>query len=242
MKESKDTKYTHADRAEIYERLVNKPISTLAHPDQYARVSKVGMPTPEGKVYKDDGFENRTSEINYKRLKSVYGSFFDDEGKKIIEDILSVWDDGHCIYICHPNHIFAGNKLITKDNREIKNINWNDIDINKMFRINDYKTFISPEYYEAFKYIHNRLGHQILGEVKKGNKDTAVSYLAVVEKYRFDYEDYYLIRGIIRGDYEGYSIAFNPEYQNTIPKSVWDKSLRFSGHEVPKIYSLKRKK
>ena len=141
-----------------------------------------------------------------------------------------------------PNHIFDGAKLITKDIREIKNINWNDIDIEKMFRINNYGTFILPECNEAFKYVHNRLGHQIMREVKKGNKDTAVSYLAVVEKYRFDYDDYYLIRGIIRGDYEGYSIAFNPEYQKVIPKSIWDKSLRFSGHEVPNIYCLKRKK
>ena len=186
--------------------------------------------------------ENQTSKINYERLESVKGSIFNENGKKVIQDILSVWDDGHCIYICHPNHIFAGAKLITKDNREIENINWNDIDIEKMYRINDYVTFILPECHDAFKYVHNRLGHQILREVKKGNKDTVVSYLAVLEKYPFDYEDYYLIRGIIRGDYEGYSIAFNPEYQNTIPKSVWDKSLRFSGHEIPKVYCLKRKK
>ena len=156
--------------------------------------------------------------------------------------MLSVWDDGHCIYICHPNHIFDGAKPITKDVREIKNINWNDIDIEKMFRINDYKTFTLPECNEAFKYVHSRLGHQIMQEVKKGNKETAVSYLAIVEKYHFDYEDYYLVRGIIRGDYKGYSISFNPEYQKVIPQSVWDKSLRFSGYEVPDTYCLKRKK
>ena len=126
--------------------------------------------------------------------------------------------------------------------REIKNINWNDIDIEKMFRINDYKTFTLPECNEAFKYVHSRLGHQIMQEVKKGNKETAVSYLAIVEKYHFDYEDYYLVRGIIRGDYKGYSISFNPEYQKVIPQSVWDKSLRFSGYEVPDTYCLKRKK
>lgn len=79
-------------------------------------------------------------------------------------------------------------------------------------------------------------------EVKKGNKDNAVSYLTIIEKYRFDYEDYYLIRGIIKGDYKGYSIAFNPEYKKVIPQRVWDKSLRFSGHEVPNVYCLKRKK
>lgn len=39
----------------------------------------------------------------------------------------------------------------------------------------------------------------------------------------------YLTRGIIKGDYEGYSAAFNSEYQKAIPQSVWGKSLRFSG-------------
>lgn len=186
--------------------------------------------------------EPGASGVNFERLESVKGSIFDDNGKKVIQDMLSVWDDGHCIYICHPNHIFDGAKPITHDVRNIKCINWDDIDIEKMFRIKDYKTFVYPDCTEAFKYVHGRLGHQIMQEVKKGNKETAVSYLAVIEKYRFDYEDYYLIRGIIKGDYKGYSIAFNPEYKKVIPQSVWDRSLRFSGREVPNVYCLKRKK
>ena len=186
--------------------------------------------------------EPGASEVYFDRLESIKGSIFDDNGKKVIQDMLSVWDDGHCIYICHPNHIFDGAKPITQDVRNIKCINWDDIDIEKMFRINDYKTFVYPDCTEAFKYVHSRLGHQIMQEVKKGNKDNAVSYLAVIEKYRFDYEDYYLIRGIIKGDYKGYLVAFNPEYKKVIPQSVWDKSLRFSGHEVPNVYCLKRKK
>ena len=186
--------------------------------------------------------EPGVSGVYFERLESVKGSIFDDNGKKVIQDMLSVWDDGHCIYICHPNHIFDGAKPITKDVRNIKCINWNDINIEKMFRIKDYKTFVYPDCTEAFRYVHSRLGHQIMQEVKKGNKENAVSYLAVIEKYRFDYEDYYLIRGIIKGDYKGYSIAFNPEYKKVIPQSVWDKSLRFSGHEVPNVYCLKRKK
>lgn len=180
--------------------------------------------------------------IYYEKLESKKRTIFDENGKKLIQEMLSVWDDGHCIYICHPNHIFAGAKPITKDVREIKNINWNEIDVEKMYRINEYKTFVSSEYNEAFKYIHNHLGHQIMQEVKKGNKKTAISYLTVIEKYHFDYEDYYLVRGIIRGDYEGYSIAFNPEYQKVIPQSIWEKSLRFSGCEIPNAYCLKRKK
>ena len=69
------------------------------------------------------------------QLQSVKGSIFNKEGKKIIEDILSVWDDEHCIYICHPNHIFDGVKPITKDVRNIKCINWDDIDIKKCLEL-----------------------------------------------------------------------------------------------------------
>ena len=185
--------------------------------------------------------EPGASYVDFERLKSKNDNTFNEESKNILSDMLSVWDDGHCIYICHPNHIFDGTKLLTKDVRDINYVNWDDIDIEKMFKVKDYNTFIDPDSNFAFDYVHNRLGYQIINEVNKGNKN-AVSYLTVIEKYRFDYEDYYLVRGFIKGDAEGYSIAFNPEYKEIIPKSVFEKSLRFSGDEVPNAYCLKRKK
>ncbi len=185
--------------------------------------------------------EEGTSSINFIRLQSDKKTILGEQGKKLMEDMLSVWDN-HCIYICHPNHLFAGAKPITADVREMANINWNDIDIERMLRINDYKTFITPDCSQAFRYVHERLGHQIMNEVKRGNKNGAVSYLVVVERYTFDYEDNYLVRGIIRGDYDGYSITFNPEYQKAIPQSTWEKSLRLGDHEIPAAYLVKRKK
>lgn len=185
--------------------------------------------------------EDGASSINFTRLQSDKKTILDEQGKKLMNDMLSVWDN-HCIHICHPNHLFAGAKPITTDVREMANINWDDIDIERMLRINDYKTFITPDCSQAFRYVHQRLGHQIMNEVKKGNKNGAVSYLVVVERYTFDYEDNYLVRGIIRGDYDGYSIAFNPEYQKTIPQSTWEKSLRMGDHEIPVAYLVKRKK
>ena len=49
-----DYRYTHADRAEIYESLIKNPKSTLASPEQYARIPLKGMPSPTGKVYRGD--------------------------------------------------------------------------------------------------------------------------------------------------------------------------------------------
>lgn len=178
----------------------------------------------------------------FTRLKNKRGSIFDEEGKKLMEDMLSVIDDGHCIYVCHPNLIFDGDKPINSEVKRMFNINWDDIDISKLFRVGDYGTFILPEATEAFKYVHAKLGNAIMKQVKEGHKDTALSYLVVVERYRFDAEDFYMIRGVIQGDYEGYSLAFNPEFQKTIPQSVWDRSLRFSGREVPEAFLVKRKK
>ena len=185
--------------------------------------------------------EEGASSINFIRLESDKKTILTDEGKKAMKDMLSVWDN-HCIHICHPNHLFAGAKPLTADVREMTNINWNDIDIERMFRINDYKTFLTPDCSQAFRYVHERLGHQIMREIRRKNREAAISYLAIVEQYTFDYEDNYLVRGLIRGDADGYSIAFNPEYQKTIPQSVWERSLRMSDHEIPPAYLVKRKK
>ena len=60
-----DDRYTHADRAEIYESLVKNPKSTLARPEQYARIPLKGMPSPTGKVYRDEEDEFLTKRIAF---------------------------------------------------------------------------------------------------------------------------------------------------------------------------------
>jgi len=181
---------------------------------------------------------DNVNSVLFKRLSCNKETIIDKKDINKIEAMLSVLNN-NCIYICHPNHIFSEPKLITKDVKEIKNVNWNDIDTEKMFRINDYKSFITPNCKEAFKYIHKRLGHQIMQDIN--NKDVS-SYLAVVEQYIYDFEKYYIVRGIIKGDIEGYSIAFNPEYEKEIALSIWEKSLRISDNIVPPIYKVRRKK
>lgn len=193
------------------------------------------------KDYDRAPLKSGATSVYFKELENKKGSIFTEEGKRQMEDMLSVWDDDHCIYITHPNHIFKGAKLITPDTREIKHVNWNHINIERMFKINQIQTFVSFDCTEAFRYVHRCLGNQIMKEAKKGNQNI-VCHLAVVEQYRFEYENYYLVRGLIRGDYNGYKIAFNPEYEGTTPKNAFEKSLRLSGGEIPKIYCLKRTK
>ncbi len=183
--------------------------------------------------------EPGASTLFFTRLTSVPKTILDREGKKLMEDMLAVYDN-NAIYICHPNHLFAGAKPLTKDVRTMGSINWDDLDPDKMLRIGECPSFNSPNCQAAFSYIHKLLGHQIMSALQKGDKANAISYLAVVESYVFDYETYYIVRGIIRGDAEGYSLAFNPEYQKTIPTSTFEKGLRFGNNETPEIYLKKR--
>ena len=49
-----DDRFSQADRIEIYKNVMKNPISTLAAPEQYARVPLEGMPNPIGEVYRDE--------------------------------------------------------------------------------------------------------------------------------------------------------------------------------------------
>lgn len=183
-------------------------------------------------------FREGVSSLSYQRVSYQKGQGFDEEGKKLFQDLLSVWDEGHIIFIAHPNHVFQ-HKMLTADVRNISHVSWDSIDVQKMLSIQDYASFFLPDCQEAFSYVHRRMAHQLRPQLSKGVED-ATTYLVVLEQYPFDYESNYLVRGIIKGDKDGYSIALNPEYVKAIPASVWDKSLRFSGNEVSPQYLVKR--
>ena len=153
------------------------------------------------------------------------------EFRDTMKNMLSVWQN-NCIYVCHPNHIFK------------ENGDWDDIDIKKMFKINDYKTFITFSTKDAFVYAQNRIRHNFETQVAKNGIDNAISYVAVVERYRFEGEDNYLVRGIIRYDKDGYSVLFNPEYVEAMPKNAFDEWLQLDDDEdnIPNAYKKRRNK
>ncbi len=177
------------------------------------------------------------SNVHYKNIEYKKGEGFTKEGQELFNDMLSVIDDGHCIHICHPNHLF-NTKYVIGTSLELDRINWEDFDIDRMTEVGDYKTFVLPNVQEAFRYVHKRLGHQIMKKIELGQEEQ--SYLVVVEQYLLDGEYSYLVRGIIRGDKNGYSVAFNPEYEKGIAGNIWEKSIRFSGNEVAGPYLVKR--
>lgn len=153
------------------------------------------------------------------------------ERAKVMGNLLRVWDN-NCIYICHPNHI-----SFTEDN-------WDDIDPEKMLKENDYRIFHTFGSNEAFKYLYRRMAHDVNKQIDEKGKENALSLLAVVEGYRYNGEDNFLLRAIVRGDASGMSICFNPEFEETIPKSYAEQWLRLDGDEdsLPDIYKKSRKR
>jgi len=149
-----------------------------------------------------------------KQQQTIY---FESLNYKNIQDLLSVWDLNHCILI--------SDLLNEKDN------DWSRIDINKILINNDFELFESADYSDAFKYIEK----QVI------NYNKLESYFIIIEKCIEEFKNKYLIRGIVRKDNKEYSVAFNPEYQKTIPKDVWDRVLRYSGREEDSYsYVLKK--
>ncbi len=120
-------------------------------------------------------------------------------------------DSNKVVYITHPNYIFKGNDLINSKVRRLYNVDWDDIDLNKMF------------YSEKFKKLKNRDISKILTEINLSFKPEPVdginvifsiieyAYFAIVE---VDSENNAVVKCIIRKDSNGnISLAFNPRYK-----------------------------
>ena len=188
-----------------------------------------------GSLYDRDILSANASIPSFKELHFEVGRGYDRDSRALITDLLEVLESDHSICICHPNHIFK-NKPVTKNNPQITRINWDNIDPARMIKMGDYLNFVDVN--SAYRYAHNRLKHQLLPAIKQDDKDIT-KYLVVVEKYRYDNVDNYVVRGLIKGEPSSISIAFNPEYAKTITRDIWSKGLRMGDNETPNLY-LKR--
>lgn len=159
-----------------------------------------------------------------------------EESGKVMKELLDVWNN-NCIYICHPNHLD-----INPD--EIINGDWDNINVDKMFEKGDYQTFITFQCDLAYNYLKNRLINDFKMQLAKKDPDNAICYLVVLEGYRYNSEDNYLVRGIVRADRLGMSVAFNPEYEKIIVRNPFEIGLRLGDDErsLPEAYKKSRRK
>lgn len=156
---------------------------------------------------------------------------------KEMRNMTSIWDNGHSIYICHPNNIFTP-EIVTIKDREIKNINWSQFDIAKMLSNGDYVFFLDDEIEQVKDNIYECFMYHMMDSIIRNDRNY-IGYLAVIEKYQNNDEENYLLRGIIKSDKNGLSFAFNSEYQKTIPKTIEEIEDRAKGYNKPNVYCKK---
>lgn len=150
---------------------------------------------------------NGVSEIIFNNLKSVDNNLSLDS-KNILEEIFS-FDNTKSVFITHPNYIFKGNDLITWNVKELYNVNWNEIDLNKMLNSHEF-TRVSKTDIDQLLFAINA---SFRAQLKSYNKVTTsflhYGYLAIVEVSN----DNAFVRGIIRKDSNGnIALAINPNY------------------------------
>lgn len=185
-----------------------------------------------GSLYDVNILTEGASTLDFKPLHYEQGIGYDSESKALVLGMFEVLESDHCVYVCHPNHLFSAPPII-KGKTQIIRVDWDSIDVGKMYEKNDYSAFLDAN--EAYKHVHRKLRHEIVPELEKGNTEV-VRYLAVVESYYFEGVPNYVVRGLVRGDATGVSFAFNPEYEKTISRDIWSKNLRLGDNNTPELY------
>lgn len=176
---------------------------------------------------------NGLEKLEYEQLQWNENSFDDSSANKL-QAMLSIWKDGNIIYLCHPNHLFDA-KTDNYDTKEIAAINWDNINIEKMMKYNDFGRFsmvdqLSPKGVNQFNYLFKKVSHML-----KEDPQHICSLAILEESYGQDQEPRYFVRGIVSCSKDGILLAFNPAAAKTNPyekSSVWQKGLRF-GNKTP---------
>lgn len=133
-----------------------------------------------------------------------------------LDDVLTIRDDRNVIYICHPNHIFKD--YIGDVDKGIISVDWDNIDVDKMFLYDDYGCYsIVEQVYESdnnqLNYIKKKASHMLRKYINDGASNYVYSF-AVVEEMDSDTDFSYFVRGIISCSAEGVKLAYNPQYDN----------------------------
>lgn len=167
--------------------------------------------------------QNSLVEVEYEQLSITDGKINDI---KKIRTLLTICIEGRVIYLCHPNHIF--NHYEEGKTKEIVSVDWNDINVERMFQVNDYGRY---SYVEQFcsngkyntRYLQKKSSHMMKKYYEQGKVDLVYPFV-VLEDMGYNR---YFVRGMICCNQDGYQVAFNPKMYKQLPnESVWEKGLR----------------
>lgn len=175
--------------------------------------------------------ENNLTPLEYDILEWENHDFTDSSKEKL-NAMLTITKEGNAIYICHPRHVFD-EMVEDSDTKEVKSVNFDSINIDKMKQYNDFGCYyivqqICSKSNNQFTYLMRRTTHMIKKYQSDGLSQTSYP-LAIIEEIDNGIEPaQYFARGIISCNQDGFSLAFNPLMNKTLPKeSVWQKGLRF---------------
>ena len=144
--------------------------------------------------------------------------------------LLTIYDKGHSIVMCHPDEVFNGASIISADTNNVECISWNDINIKKISK--------QAKEYELYSSALNSLKYKLNKQNK--NSNIPVAYLVILEKYYYRGKKNYLVRGLVKKQDRKFYAAFNPEYEESIPNNSAETSARINGQYTPSIYLVKR--
>ena len=157
---------------------------------------------------------------------------FNAESLEKLMALLKIRTEGNIIYICHPKHLFEVMEE-NPDTKEIKYVDFDSINVEKMFRLNDFGRYSIVEQIFSKKnnqltYIMKKASHMIKKYQKEGVSQFSYPFAILEEIYNGVEEPQYFVRGLVNCSQEGFSLVFNPLAIKELPQeSIWQKALRF---------------
>lgn len=160
---------------------------------------------------------------------------FNDSSMEKLKSMLMIRKEGNIIYICHPRHLLD-NIEIDFDTKEIKYVDFNSINVEKMKHYNDFGCYsiveqICSKTDNQFTYILKKASHMIKKQKQEGISQIAYPFVILEEIHKEYDEPQYFVRGIVSCNQNGLALAFNPTAIKTMPKeNIWQKGLRFGNN------------
>lgn len=174
---------------------------------------------------------NNLIQLEYDFLECENNEFTAESLEKL-KALLTIRKNGNVIYICHPKHLFE-NMLEDVDTKEIKYVDFDSINVQKMIEFNDFGRYsiveqICSKRNNQFTYIIKKASHMMKKYQEKGVSHFSYPFVILEEIYNGAAESQYFVRGIVNFSQKGFSLVFNPIAIKELPQeSIWQKSLRF---------------
>ncbi len=174
---------------------------------------------------------NNLIQLEYDFLECENDEFTVESLEKL-KALLTIRKDGNVIYICHPKHLFES-MVEDVDTKEIKYVDFNSINVQKMFELNDFGHYsiveqICSRRNNQFTYIMKKASHMLKKYQEMGVSQFSYPFVILEEIDNGLAEPQYFVRGIVNCSQKGFSIAFNPLAMKELPhESIWQRALRF---------------